>query len=111
MNDTPTTPTDLVEVQLGDGQTRHLRYTLGSMKRLKKKFGTSMMSAESLKALDEDKLADLIYEGLVEKDGMSLEDMADKIDTRKLAHIIERFSLAFSESLPEKNAASQPTIQ
>lgn len=101
-------PTDSVEIDLGDGTTRHLRYSLGSMRRLKKKFGTTMLSTEALSALDEDKLADLIYEGLTEKEGMSLEDMADLIDTRRLKEILEAFSLAFSGSLPEKNAKSQP---
>jgi hypothetical protein len=106
-------PTDPVEIDLGDGVTRHLRYSLGSMRRLKKKFGTSMLSPEALLGLDEDKLADLIHEGIIEKDGLPLEAMTDLIDTRRLKQIIESFSLAFSGSLPEKNGTSQTatTIQ
>lgn len=104
------TPTDSVEIDLGDGKPRHLRYSLGSMRRLKKKFG-SMMSAETLATLDEDKLADLLYEGLVEKEGLSVDDMADLIDARRLKELVEGFSQAFSGSLPEKNASSQTTVQ
>jgi hypothetical protein len=105
------TPTDSVAIDLGDGTTRHLRYSLGSMRRLKKKFGATMLSAETLRALDEDKLADLLFEGLVEKEGLTLDDMADLIDARRIKDLVEAFSLAFSGSLPEKNATSQPTIQ
>jgi hypothetical protein len=105
-------PTDPVAIDLGDGVTRHLRYSLGSMRRLKNKFGSTMLSESSLMGLDEDKLAELIHEGLVEKDGLSIDDMADLIDSRRLKEIIEGFSLAFSGSMPEKKAASQTaTVQ
>lgn len=103
------TPTDPVEIDLGDGKIRHLRYSLGSMRRLKKKFGTTLLSADTLRSLDEDRLADLIFEGLVEKEGLDIEAMADLIDARRLADIINAFSAAFSGAHPEKNANSQLT--
>ncbi len=105
------TPTESVEVDLGDGKLRHLRYSLGSMRRLKKKFGKTLMSSETLRSLDEDTLSDLLYEGLVEKEGLSVDDMADLIDARRIKDLVEAFSLAFSGSFPEKNATSQPTVQ
>jgi hypothetical protein len=107
------TPTEPVEIDLGDGKVRHLRYSLGSMRRLKKQFGKTLMAAETLMSLDEDRLADLIHEGLVEKDGLSVDDMADMIDSRRIKDLVEAFSLAFAGSFPAKNEPSQPdaTIQ
>jgi hypothetical protein len=104
---TQTFPTDAVAINLGDGKPRHLRYSLGSLRRLKAKFGATLLSAATLNALDEDKLTDLLFEGLVEKEDLTLEAMADLIDARRIPDLVRAFSEAFSGSFPEKNAPSQ----
>jgi hypothetical protein len=102
------TPTDSVELDLGDGKLRHLRYSLGSMRRLKKKFGKTLLSPDTLMAMDEDTIPELIFEGLQDRDGLATsDDVADLIDTRRLKEILEAFFVAFAGSKPEKNAPSQ----
>lgn len=54
----------LVDI-FGDGNERELRYTIGSIQRLKQKLGKSMMGVQgNLLNLDEELLPVLIYEGL-----------------------------------------------
>jgi hypothetical protein len=97
---------------LSDGKERELRYTLGSMRRLRKKYGKSLLDKEALLALDEETIPELIYEGLRDKDGLTDADaVADLLDTRKLKETIEKFFEAFAGAMPEKNAVSPTTVQ
>lgn len=104
-------PTDSVSITLADGKERQLRYSVGSMRRLRKKYGASLMKQETLLSLDEETLPDLILEGLVEKDGLTVDDVAELMDTRRMKQIMEAFQEAFVGSLPEKNETSQMTVQ
>lgn len=99
-------PTDSVTITLRDGKERELRYSLGSMRRLRKKFGNSLLNKEALLALDEETIPELIYEGLIDKDGLDADSVADLLDTRKLKETIEKFFEAFAGALPEKNGTS-----
>jgi hypothetical protein len=108
MSEAIPTPTDSVELDLGDGKIRHLRYSLGSMRRLKKKFGKTLIAPDTLMAMDEDTIPELIFEGLVDREGIATSDeLADLIDTRRLKELLEVFFAAFAGSKPEKNAPSQ----
>lgn len=105
------TPTDSVSIILSDGVERELRYTLGSMRRLRKKYGKSLLDKEALLALDEETIPDLIFEGLSQKEGLTADAVADLLDTRKLKETIEKFFEAFAGALPEKNGTSPATVQ
>lgn len=102
------TALDPVEIILADGKPRHLLYSLGSLRRLKKKYGQSLMTPEAVMAMDEETIPSLIFEGLREKDGIaSDDDVADLLDMRQLKHYVDAFSEAFNLSQPpEKNVQS-----
>lgn len=103
------TPTDPTPIFLGDGKTRHLRYSLRTMQRLRKKLGQSLLSKDALLALDENTIPELIYEGLVERaDFPSSEEVADLITFQNLKYVIETFAEAWIGALPEKKEPSQP---
>lgn len=104
-------PTDSVSITLA-GKERELRYSLGSMRRLRKKYGKSLLDKEALLALDEETIPELIFEGLQDKDGLADADaVADALDTRKLKETIEAFFAAFAGAMPEKNEASPTPVQ
>ena len=105
------TPTDPVAITLSDGVERKLRYGVGSMRRLKAKFGKSLMNKDALLSLDEDTIPELIFEGLMDKDGLSPDEVADLIDTRRIKEVCEKFFEAFTGAHPEKNATSPVTVQ
>lgn len=86
-------PTDPVLIILSDGVERHLRYTLGALRRLKGKLGDSLTGG-SFVNLNDDQLPELIAEGLIEGD-LTAEQVADLIDARALAYVGERFMEAF----------------
>lgn len=102
-------PTDSVTITLSNGVQHELRYSLGSMRRLRKKYGKSLLDKETLLALDEETLPDLIFEGLTDKEGLTADQVADLLDTRKLKETIEAFFAAFAGAMPEKNATSPAT--
>ncbi len=65
----PTYPIEPTKIVLADGKERHLRYSLGAVKRIKAKFGKEPM--EVLKTPPEDLLPCVLVEGLVEKEGIT----------------------------------------
>lgn len=102
------TPIDPTPFVLG-GKECHLRYSLATMRRLRKKLGQSLLTKEALLALDEDTIPELIYEGLLEKaEFASSEAVADLITFSNLKYVIETFTAAWTESQPAKNEQSQP---
>lgn len=103
------TPIDPVEIDLGDGKIRHLRYSLGTMRRLRKTLGRTLLTKEALLALDEESIPELIFEGLLEKsDFASSDDIAELIGLPNLKYIVETFVAAWTGSLPGKNAPGRP---
>jgi hypothetical protein len=96
-----TYPTEAVTIDLGDGQEREIRYTLGALRRLKKKFGLSALTGELLRSIDEDRLPELLYEGLVYKAGIVDADaLADMIVPAAVPYLVAQFSAAFTGSFP-----------
>jgi len=63
---TPIFPTTPTPITLADGKVRHLRYSLGSVKRIKAQFGKTF--TEILSNPPEEFLPVVILMGLVEKD-------------------------------------------
>lgn len=97
-----------VEIVLRDGVTRQLLYTNGSFKRLRarfklEKFG-DIMQKESI-----DSLPALIFEGLVEKAGLTEEMIDDLIAAPSIAEYVALVAQAISGSTPPNVESSQST--
>lgn len=93
-------PTDSVTIDLGDGVEREIRYSMGSMRRLKKLFGAAELSG-ILSGLNEDRFPELLYEGLVDKSSIaSAEDLADKIQLGAVPYLANRVGAAFAATQP-----------
>src|SRR5690349_4091696 len=101
MTPKPVYPTDAVSVDLGDGKERELRYTLGSLRRLRKTFGIPVLTGELFRSLDEDRLPELIFEGLTDKSGIdSADDLAEMIHPAAVPYLTQQFLAAFTGSFP-----------
>ncbi len=88
----PTTP---ATITLSDGKERVLRYSIGTMKKLRDKFKASLFKG-GLNDIDEDKLPVLIWHGLVHEDpSLTLEQVEELIDAQMLPYVMSRFFLAF----------------
>ncbi len=92
----PTTP---ATITLSDGKERVLRYSIGTMKKLKELFGASLFKG-GLNDLDEEKLPILIWYGL--KHGapggdptLTQDQVEELIDAQMLPYVMSRFLMAF----------------
>lgn len=107
---------DDITIKLNDGVERVLRYSLASCKRLTKKFGQSMMTGAAIASLDENKLGELLYEGLRDPKGKepadlpTLESLDDLIDMRAIPSLMQSFMKAWAESNAPKNEESAQPI-
>lgn len=87
-------PTAGIPIDLGDGKTWELRFTLGATKRLSKKFGSSLMNL-GLGRLDESQLSDMILEGLQPPSDQpaqakpTMQWLDNNLDIRKAPYLIE----------------------
>lgn len=103
---TPQTyPIQPITVDMGDGVSRRLRFSIGSNKRLLEKIGRSLTSLSTEPDAILNHAADLLHEAFV-----SDEDRAawpvEKIDALPLSdisEIIKAVSAALEQSAPEKN--------
>ncbi len=75
----PTYPTEPTPIKLADGVMRHLRYSLGAVKRIKAKLGKDAM--EILKIPGEELLPYVLMEGLIEKEGLTEQRITDELLT------------------------------
>jgi len=101
------TPTDGTPIDLfGDGTMRTLRYTMATLKRLKRKLGAAMVGPQGgLLKLDEDLLPELIYEGLRGPKGEDPDvtiEQIENISSRRIVYLIETFNAAFFGDMPKK---------
>ena len=75
MTTIPSDINNLVEITLADGVKRHLRFSLGARKRICEKFGkepTALLSAPP-----EELIPFVLMEGIVERDGISIESLME----------------------------------
>jgi hypothetical protein len=101
-------PTEAVTIDLGDGQERELRYTLATLRRLRKTFGVSALTGELFRVIDEDKLPDILFEGLVDKSGIADADqLAEMIRPAATPYLIQQFLLAFTGAFPQPDPNAQ----
>lgn len=105
-------PTDGVVVVIA-GVERELRYSLGSMRRLKKELGKSVLNP--MQDVDEDRIAGLLYEGLRDSAGnppadLTLDQMCDSIRPGDLKYLMEQFAKAWlAGQLPEGELKNGPS--
>ena len=95
------TPTDSTPIDLGDGKERTIRFTLGKLKKLKKKFGSSLMQT-GLRDLDEEQLPEIIRMGLEgpESEKPSIE-WFDNIEIKLIPVLIETVVKAWFKAMPK----------
>lgn len=87
-NGTPT-PTRGVPIELD--RVRYLRYTLGSLRRIREEYGTDALKD----GVSEEKLAKVIWYGLKTDDPtLKVEDVEDLVDMTKLAALTEAIGKA-----------------
>ena len=104
-------PTDPVVVDLGDGKDRELRYTMATLRRLRKKFGVPVLTGELLRSIDEDKLPELLFEGLVDKNKITVDAIAEMIVPAATPYLVQQFLAAFTGAFPApdpNDKSSQP---
>ncbi len=86
----PTTPVPII---LADGKERHLRYSLGAVKRIKAKFGSTF--TDILSKPPEDFLPEVLMIGIVDKEGLTEDVLLDDLLTGPM---IEYAQLCFVEA-------------
>ncbi len=101
---TPTYPTEPTKITLSDGKERHLRYSLGAMKRIKAKFGKDAL--EILKTPPEDLLPFVLMEGLVEKDGITEARLLEDENPLVTGPMVDYVTLQFVEAFFGQRAKS-----
>ncbi len=97
-----------VEIELGDGKKRELRYTVRTLQRMKASIGRAMLGpGGGLMGLDEDVLPELIWHGLHDKAGnppdISVAELTD-LPAAAIPYMMNAFVRAYSGSLPQKKA-------
>lgn len=103
-------PTEPIDIVLSDGIPRAIRFSMGSLRRLKKTLAKPT-SLEVLNSISADTIPEFLMEGLVDKSGVAgIDAMADLIEVRQLPYLIGRLSLALSESVPtaDPNPDAEP---
>lgn len=96
-----TYPTETVTVDLGEAKPRELRYSLGTLRRLRTQFGISVLNGDLLRSLDESRLPELLFEGLVDKTGIADADaLAEMIPPSAAPYLIQQFLQAFTGQFP-----------
>ncbi len=97
----PTYPTEPTPITLADGVVRHLRYSLGAVKRIKAKLGKE--AVEILKIPGEELLPYVLMEGLIEKEGLTEQRISDELLTGPM---IDYATFAFIEAFFGQRAKS-----
>ena len=111
MQDTNTTPTPTRGIEIKLDRLRHLRFTLGTLRRIREEIGTEALEA----GVSEEKLAKVLWYGLKEDDPtLKPEDVEDLIDLQDLPELVEalkramggkaKASVALSPSTPAASA-------
>lgn len=99
----------------GDGREFPLRYSIGTVRKLKEMFGESMMGLKaSLLTLDEARLPEMIIEGLRDPksgelpEGISLELLLEQ-PAGSYTYFLQKFSEAWSAGQVEKKTDTDST--
>lgn len=98
------------EIELSDGVVRKLRFTNASIKRIKTALG--LVKFQDIQGADAyDALPVMIFEGLVDKTGLSVEAVNDLIDVRYFKELFEEITVALQGDQPPNVESSQTTVQ
>ncbi len=110
----PPSPSEPTPIDLGDGKKRFLRYTIGTITRLKRLLGKPLIGPDSaLKSIDEELLPTLILAGLRNEDmtpctDVTVEQLED-LSSSYIVYLFNTFTAAWTAGIkpavsPEKNA-------
>ena len=87
-------PTDAKLIHLSDGRAKEIRFTLRTFKTLKSKFKMSFLNGEGWQNIDEDMLPEVLYESLVDKSDITLDELYDLVTIDTVPAIMEAVALA-----------------
>lgn len=91
--ETKTYPTEGTPITLADGSVRHLRFSLGAVKRIKAQFGKTWQ--EILAHPPEELLPPVLMEGLIERDGLTEESVENLLTGPMLEDAVLTFAKSF----------------
>lgn len=96
-----------VKVDIGDGQERHLRYTLNAFALLEEKYGTMEKAMEALESGSIIAIRYILWAGLVHEDSELTElYVGDQIDLADLERLAEKMNEAMMGDLPQDKVAN-----
>ena len=91
MTDTSKTPTPTRGVEIMLDRKRFLRYTLGTLRRIREELGTEALEA----GVSEEKLARVLWHGLKEDDpSLRPEQVEDLVDLQQLPVLVSALQMA-----------------
>lgn len=99
-------PTDARTITLSDGKERKIRFTLKTFQKLKARFKVSFLMGEGWKNLDEDVIPYIVYEALVDKQGLTADIISELITMDHLPVVIECITAAIN---PKGTEAAKDT--
>lgn len=96
-----------VKVDIGDGQERHLRYTLNAFALLEEKYGTMDKAMEALESGSIIAIRYILWAGLVHEDSELTElYVGDQIDLADLERLADKMNKAMMGDLPQDKVAN-----
>jgi hypothetical protein len=96
-----------VKIDIGDGQERHLRYTLNSFALLEEKYGTMDKAMEALESGSIIAIRYILWAGLIHEDENLTEHyVGSQIDLANLEAIAEKMNEAMMGDLPQDKVVS-----
>jgi hypothetical protein len=96
-----------VKVDIGDGQERHLRYTLNAFALLEEKYGTMDKAMEALESGSIIAIRYILWAGLVHEDENLTEHyVGSHIDLSDLEVLAEKMNEAMMGDLPQDKVAN-----
>ena len=96
-----------VKVDIGDGQERHLRYTLNAFALLEEKYGTMEKAMEALESGSVIAIRYILWAGLVHEDENLTEHyVGNQIELSDLEDLADKMNKAMMGDLPQDKVAN-----
>lgn len=96
-----------VKIDIGDGQERHLRYTLNSFALLEEKYGTIDKAMEALESGSIIAIRYILWAGLIHEDeNLTERYVGNQIELSDLEALAEKMNEAMMGDLPQDKVAS-----
>lgn len=104
-------PSDANKIQFSDGSEREIRFSLRTFQILKKKYGFSFLTGEGWNKVDEDSLPEIIYQALVDKEGMTADKIAELISGDAIPVVMQAIAASLGAKNEENDSKKNTEIQ